>query len=84
VLGRDRAILLNCKFATLNQLFGGDAVTGPNWCGVRWPFEDMVAGIASAESQEAVAGGCWWGAGSGAKQQSGDSGGWDVLNGARA
>jgi hypothetical protein len=75
VLSRDSATLLNCKFATLNQLFGGDAVAGPNWCGVRRPFGDMVAAIASAESREAVAGGCWLGADSGAKTAEWDSGG---------
>jgi hypothetical protein len=76
VLGRHGATLLNCNFATLNQLFGGDAVAGRNWCGVRWPFEDMVAGIASAESEEAVAGGCWLGAELGAKTAEWGQRGW--------
>jgi hypothetical protein len=74
VLRRPRAVLLDCKFATLNQLFGGDKVAGLNWSGVRLRFVDMVAAIASAESREAVAGGCWFGTVSGAKYQSGTAG----------
>jgi hypothetical protein len=83
-LRRASAPFLNCKFATPNQLFGGYAMAGPNWCGVSWPFVGMVDAIASAESQEAVAGGAGWVPFPVPKQQSGDSGGWDVLNGARA
>jgi hypothetical protein len=49
--------LFDCKFATLNQLFGGVAGTEPNWSGVRLSFRAKVASIASAESRRAVAGG---------------------------
>src|SRR5262249_21225126 len=54
------AALPDCKFATVNQLFGGDPAAERNWSGVGSGFVDMVAAIASAESREAVAGGCWW------------------------
>jgi hypothetical protein len=50
--------LFDCKFATVNQLFGGDAVAEPNSSGIRLRFMDKVAASASAESGKAVAGAC--------------------------
>jgi hypothetical protein len=78
------ATLLNCKFATLNQLFGGDAVAGPNWCGVRWPLWIWWVPM-PRRSREKL-----WREAAGAapvlvpKQRSGTVGVGDVLNGARA
>ena len=84
VLRRTRGALLDCKFATVNQLFGGAKVAGPNWSGVRSRFMDMVAAIASAKSREAVAGGHWVGTVSGAGHQGGTAGVGDLVNEARA
>jgi hypothetical protein len=83
VLRRDSTALLDCKFATLNQLFGGDLVTGSNWCGMRWPLWVWWLAV-PRRSREKL-----WREAAGAryqapKQQSGTAGVGDVLNEARA
>ena len=84
VLRRPRIALPDCKFATLNQLFGGDKVARPNWSGVRLRFVDMVGAIASAETREAVAGRLLAWRCLGCQTSGWDSGGGDLLNEARA
>jgi LPS-assembly protein len=77
-----RPLEADCKFATLNQMFGGVAVSGPNSSGLRLRFADMFPADAMAASREAGVEGCWNRMGaeaetaSGAKTAGRQGGGW--------